>query len=135
MNQITKIEVNVLDQLLILLIQKGKLFSDDFESIKNNEFSKDDYRYLFEIFGVLGIAEIKPTISGRISIYSIPVKTDNFLKDDGFKRIYQEQQQELSKKKLQDKKFHWDFLNSKLGILSFIVSAISLIIAIIALLK
>jgi hypothetical protein len=139
MLKLTEKDASILDNILKVVLSEGEANSYNLPPLRDNIFSKlffqEDYKYYFDKLEEYQIVEFKEYISGGIGIFQIPIKTSNFYNQGGFKKIYEEEQKELSRIKLTDKKFQWDFLNSKLGIFSFIISIISLIIAIIALLK
>jgi len=150
-NQIlTKKDVEILDSLLDTAITKVEFTSNvfpDFDNlllqISNNEIRVDEYKkYYFEIlksYNVLDFEDYDKPLEFKI----IPVRTKRFIENGGFRFIYNEQQQEIRKKKKLDKmteeKLAWDLQLSKfqvkaklwpyiLSFLSFIISIISLFI-------
>jgi len=138
-------DVPILDSILETAIRKGKVFPDDLSPIGSSSLSEiasvkfEKYKYYFEIIECYDVLKIT-NFSGGYSFWIelIEVKTKIFYANGGFKAIYEEQQQEIKKKRVrekkEDQKLEWDLQVSKFQAKTkwwpLIISVISIIIAI-----
>jgi hypothetical protein len=148
-NQLAEKDVEILDGILKMLLEKGDISPEELPPLSNHyfsdikEFIEIDYKYYFEILEKFEIVEFLRLSGGIGRIKSIRNKTDSFYCAGGFSKIYQEQQRKISNKRefeeLGLKKLRWDIMASRFQAKTrwwpLIISAISLIIAIIALFK
>jgi hypothetical protein len=148
MEILTEKDIEILDSILEIIAKKGRVFSNDLPSLKNDYLSKFDeiksveYSQYLDILKNYGVAKVDITLDGRFTVHQIEIKTNNFYDQGGFKSIYQKHRlAELRKKELDEleyKKLKWDSQISRFQAKTkwwpLILSVVSLILALIALL-
>jgi hypothetical protein len=150
MEKLNENDVEILDSLLEKLVKEGDFFPGDLTPLSSHylsdipDFIEQDYRYFLEILEKCELVKIDRLASGAIGIvHSVYNKTKSFHEHDGFKSVYEEQQKILKEgreiNELNLIKLRWDVKVSKFLAKTqwwpLIISLISMIIAIVALVK
>ncbi len=98
--RINKSDVELLDQLINVCINKGMATVDDLPAVgsdpffdNNSDVKRKHYKRLFNMIDDIGYAQLEET-KIYLGLKEIPVETKRFKESGGFKTIYKEQQRQ-----------------------------------------
>lgn len=105
MVKLTEKDIEILDQILKITLEKGHVFPENLPPLNNSFLSNDkdvksnEYKYYLDILNEYEVVEIEPVLGSGFHISPISIKTYNFYtKQGGFKTIYQNQLLEIQRK-------------------------------------